>query len=530
MAWPVLLLSVGGLLLGWCLDRVPGMVHAAAALSLSWGVLMAVRRPAAGDGRDDGSPGLRLGLLLCGLVAGVVLLYGAVTALLMRTLFFEFKAAWRYEVIPHGLLDLAALGAAVLLAWRSQRDDRLVTVLMWLLAFAGLWLAMLSPPMTHDRSGAVGTAPAGAMPWPSVLMLILAGTLTGFTCLEGLRIQRRRVRAWPNHLINLTSPPRSWRGFRYSAGIIGVLVLVLACVLIGFPRTTWGAVPAGLSLLILASRRWNENLADAGLALITIGVVAFFIQLAPPSGRAPTYAEHFCRAMVGLTVMAFIWHWLAGVWVQQLDNRKAWTTTGRMIRTAQRVGYLVAATAVLIGFQLALWPRSEYVTETDDSLARWIWGLGGYTLLVLMLTFASVRTGKATLGYLVLFTLLAMATFVGVRAPAGPELQWWRYHWPAVLPVIGLVSVVLSALSRKTRHGAAFTEPLLIGGVLLIPMSALAGVAFGDPSGLNIAPGAIAATFYLLSAVYLLAAFVPGPRTFLMLSAILALVGVWHQL
>src|SRR5207244_6798707 len=94
-----------------------------------------------------------------------------------------------------------------------------------------------------------------------------------------------------------------------------------------------------------------------------------------------------------------------------------WTTAGRLVRTARRVGFLIACTAVLISIQLTFWPWRPDIVNTDNSMRRWIGGMGGNALLLFALLTALRHTRKYTLGWLVLLTIGSCVEFVLIRAP-----------------------------------------------------------------------------------------------------------------
>ena len=146
-------------------------------------------------------------------------------------------------------------------------------------------------------------------------------------------------------------------------------------------------------------RRWNENLADAGLALITLGVVSScMIGFSRPVWSARGYADILNRALLGLAVMTAVWHWLARVWEQQLDNNRPWTTTGKLVRTARRVGFLIAATGVLIGLHRR--SADAALDREFGQLAPAMGGGFGWTRLGFSALLSARGTRRTTVGWL----------------------------------------------------------------------------------------------------------------------------------
>jgi hypothetical protein len=198
-----------------------------------------------------------------------------------------------------------------------------------------------------------------------------------------------------------------------------------------------------------------------------------------------------------------------------------------LIRNVQRIGYLCGATGVLVSIQLAFWPKFPVVDNLDDSLSRWIGGLAANGLLVLALTYAACRTKKSTLAWLVCFAVASTAAFILIRLGDAPVAQWWALHWPIVMPLLAAVSLALTAAAARSGTWRPFAEPLLLLAVMLAPIAGVAGVLLTGE--LPTMPAWIpAVVFGLLVGVYLLAAVRPGPRSYVVLAAICAVMAVWH--
>jgi hypothetical protein len=341
----------------------------------------------------------------------------------------------------------------------------------------------------------------------------------GFAALEGAAHRHRRARAWPDALENLTAPPPAWPGFRYSVGIVGVAILVLTCVHVA---TIWAAASAflaGGALLAMVGRRWEENLADLGVGLLSIGIASLPLVVLRGQEK-PTwlwFANVFNGLVVGLAAATGLWHWLAGVWEQQLDGARPWTTTGRLIRNARRVGFLCAATGVLVSLQLAFWPRFPRVEGFDDGTSRWFFGVGADLLLVLALTWSARAAGKATLAWLAVFAVASLASFVLIRLGDHPLPLWWNRHWPLAIVVLAGVSLHLAVAAHRRVGWRPFGEPLLLFGLLIGPAAGLAGATLAQFQ--TMPTWVPAATFAALTCVYTLAAVRPGPRAYIIPAA-----------
>jgi len=237
-------------------------------------------------------------------------------------------------------------------------------------------------------------------------------------------------------------------------------------------------------------------------------------------------AEVFNRALLGLALMTGLWYWLAGVWHQQLDNDQPWTTTGRLVRTAQRVGYMTGALALLVSFHLSLWPQLSYAHTVDAEGWRWGWGLAANGLLFLSLTGAALQTRRSTLAWLAVLTTFSVVAFMLVRSPHSWLGKGWATCWPTLIAVVGLTMVLLASLVSRSKRCRPFFEPTYLVGVFLAPLIAMAAVLLTDP--MRLPQWVPSATFGCLTLLYVFAATVPGPRTFAAVAAICAVMGFWQ--
>jgi hypothetical protein len=515
------------------------LVHGAAALSLVWGLagwaLTIVSAKSAGAGQPraqlrDWVSVLRVATLALGLLAFIVLLYHAVYEAVFRSgwslTFLLPGREIQSETWNYGFLDIALLAGALVAARVQTRDRRLNTAMFWLAIFAGLWVAtqtelVRTVPLAGFKVQEVATR------WSGVFMAWSAAVVGAFTLAAGYEQYRRRLSAWPNELWKLTTPAPEWPEFRYSVGVMSVLVLVLGLLNLTMPWTPFAGFVTGAALLALAAREWEENLADVGLALMTMGVVSLVALWRPvATSESDHFAEIINRAMIGLAIMAAFWHWLGDVWKQQLDQGQAWTTAGRLIRPTRRVGYLVAATGLLVSMNLAMWPLLHFAGP-DHSAWRWVWGLAGNLLLTAAIGFATLRTGKPTLGWLALLAAGTTFGFVLARTRGSAAELWWTHYWPIALAGVAAGLLLLAAAIRRSEYWQAFWESVYLSAILVLPMMAIAGTAAVEL--LRLPRWVPSATFGCLAGVYLLAAIVPGPRGFMVAAAICAAVGVYMQ-
>lgn len=507
-------------------------VHASAGLCLAWGVvahIVARFRPRMPESlAQDALAVLNVMQIVLALIVGIVMLYVATTAVLTRIPslpFFSFRPAWQVYVWPSGTLDLALVAIAALLAWWRTGSGGIMTGMMWLLVLMSLWSALRIPAaITVEENGISHTI---LVDWVSPFVFGTAVTLAAFTLLSGMLGHRRRVEAWPDHLDDLLTAGPDWPGFRYSAGIIAVIVLALGCVFIVSPATPFAALLAGVSVLALTNRHWNENYADAGLGLITLSIISFLMIGVPDiRGNKPEYfAAVFGRALLGLAITTAFWHWLAGVWDQQLDNGRAWTTAGRLIRPCRRLGFLLGAIGVLVSIQLAFWPKLPNVYIKDDSLGRWLWGVLPNLILLSALMRSARHTQKSTLAWLAMCAFVSLTGFIIIRSAGSFIYTGFLEYWPLILALAAGVLAVAAYGASRSAAWKPFHEPTYVLAVLVAPILAISGASVIGSRA--IPPWVATATFGTLACTYLLTALLPGPRRFIVLTFVCAAAAVY---
>jgi hypothetical protein len=529
--------SLAGILVCWNLrwpasQPVPLIVHASAALCLAWGLLahgihrMRPEGTTIPAGRDLVAV-LQVTQLTLGLIVAVLMFYVAVMAVLMRIPslpFFSYHPRVQVLVWGSGVYDLALIAAAALLAWRRTANGTLMTGLFWLFLLMWLWAALQIPETNVVVRE--GIAYPVLNDWLSPFLVGAAMTLAGFGVLAWLLAHRRRASAWPDRLSDLVDPAAEWPGFRYSAGVAAAMLLILGCILVVSPLTPIAALLAGASVLGLATRAWDENLADTGLGLITLAVVSLLMLSIPEAqpNRASYFAAVFSRAILGLAVMTAFWNWLARVWEQQLDNGEAWTTAGRLIRPCRRVAFILGATAVLVSAHLAFWPKLPWVDTTDNTLGRWVWGLVANVILLAVLVGVARRTGRPTMAWLASFVTACIGAFAVSRSTGLLYSMFFKY-WPLMFASGAAACLVIARLTMHSHAWRAFFEPAYVLGVLVNPVVAIMGATF---LASRIIPTWVdPATFGVLAGSFLLAAFLTGPRRFIVLTSVCALAAIW---
>lgn len=416
---------------GWTLVTVstarPAEVfcHTAAALAGWWmfAALLVSRRPE-GWARDA-----RAAFVMTAAAA-------AVTALVLLGFSAVAVTIWRVRAVPlpvytpytawQGLLDIGMLAVALLLIRSLGRWSAWPAAALWLTIFAGTWWGLMLPM----------TSPWAVSPWPSWLTWgtcvqtawswpLLAAVLAWVS-----RDWRRQERAWPDRLGELirTSPP--WKGLQTSALVIGLVLIPTglwhtfstgtgACQVARL--TTWNMAAAALALSTFIAWRWSDTLAELALSLWSVSLAAFgattALEWTASAGEAAPIDQMPAvqtGVLAGLAAASGLWFWLAGHWQRQLHRGRPWTAAGRLIPLADRIGFLAAALAVLVGAKMAFWP-SFMGTSSDDSTERLVVASVFYLLLTIVCLYGAWQTRRTARFHLAGVVVLIWVLFLGQR-------------------------------------------------------------------------------------------------------------------
>jgi hypothetical protein len=178
------------------------------------------------------------------------------------------------------------------------------------------------------------------------------------------------------------------------------------------------AAMAGAALFGMLWERWNRGLADIGMALVTVAVCAVATVFIPaePTALEDRFPLIFSTLIIALAVMAWLWTWLSKVWKDQLDQGRAWTTTGHLVAPAVDFSVQVAAIALIIAFALAAWPKLRGISIADDSFARVGFGLAAQLLLLLVLLWCGRQTQRTRFTQAAILGVVNLLIYIGVRA------------------------------------------------------------------------------------------------------------------
>ena len=418
---------------GWTLVRVAKvpashvgevLSHTAAALAAWWMLAAGLTR----RWPDRWAADARAAFIMTGATAAVasliLLTYSAVGVTYWRlTQTFDIVPIYVPSTAWQGLLDIGLLAVAAQLSRLARRWAGLPIATLWLVLFAGTWWGLMLPP-----------APALTMGgWPGWLTwLVWVQTAWAWGLLGGLLVWVWRgwciqERAWPGDLGSLVQAGRAWPGLEPTATAIGFALLPLG-LWHAFSTgadghqvarlTTWDMAAGALALSIYVGWHWSRTVAELSLSLWTVSLAALGATTAQEivAGRTPIERLPVVHtgALAGLTAATLLWSWLGRVWRQQLRDGRAWTTAGRLIPLVDRVGFLAAALAVLVGAKLALWPGMPY-GSADDSPARLLTGSAAHGLLIAICAYTARRDGKPTMWWLAGLAAVDWGMFLWLR-------------------------------------------------------------------------------------------------------------------
>ncbi len=295
---------------------------------------------------------------------------------------------------------------------------------------------------------------------------------------------RTRRRIWAERPHDLPRPALPHRAF-HQVLLVAATLVGIAGVLLG----SHGLMPAALggaalSTLIIGHRRISDRTGELGLLLLLGAVV---------SAGSAWIGQRYAGTVVGWLVAALWLTWLARFWEQQLLDGRPWTTAGRLIPVARRLG-LVATAGALVWLAAALLSGSLADVGSGASVA-----IG---LLALLLWSVHCRESRsaggstAALGAILALgvVLLASAVFSSLH-----PFQWGDTRLvltPAVLVGLGALLLALRVgPARGTRPEETVFNAWLAG---LLPIAVLLlllwrGTWRHEPGGAGRGSGGLAA-------------------------------------
>ncbi|MCG8407207.1 MAG: hypothetical protein MI923_18570 [Phycisphaerales bacterium] len=479
--------------------------------------------------------------LVSGTIAAAIIVYVLVLATGFR--FTAQDSQTSATLTSEGVVTLGSLIAAIALFWinsrdRTDRNRQQPTVMLVLIVLLIWWTSLMLPGASvSGQISKLRRLPfqPSWWTWTFQFQTSLALLLAAAAVLQDWRYRSRRKRAWPDRLDDLLQPYAQWPGYIQTEAVIASIVLILGVYqVMQAGQHRWQpqianmltSLTAGITCLYMTYRRWSANTAGLGMALTTLAIVALacaFAALFQPANESIEYASRLPvrlnAILLALWVMISIWFWLTRFWDQQLLDGTAWTTTGKMIPYAQRTGFLLTAIAVLVAFQMALWPARAMSTIEDNNTARLVLGSVAILLLLLMSVRNARRIDSTPLAGLAVAFLIAEIAFLFVRVPHSSSRGWLIQYNPAVLSIVALPTLALAESLQKTTW-RPFAAPLWFLALLILPAWALLQLL---PPARPPAEWVRPTTFAILGLVYVMAGLREHRRALLVLGAVLLL-------
>lgn len=473
--------------------------------------------------------------LVSGIATSVIITYVWLYAVGLRLLDPDHAADQQLDAT--GLFTIAAMLCAALL-WTTagknpQQPALLLALAALLVAWSSLMIPMPSLGYTIPRQMRSSLQPSW-WTWTFQLQIGLSLLLLFAALLQDTRYRHRRKNAWPDKLDDLIAPYSQWPVYPETEAVIASIVLLLGVYQIvragptGWELRTANGVAcliAAVTCLYMAYRRWSGNTAELGIALLTTAVVSWGCSLSSAFEQSADieYADRipilFNAILFSLWLLMGLWSWLAGFWKQQLNDGRAWTTTGRMIPYADRTAFMLIAIGALIAFQMALWPAQGMSTHADDSLARILCGAIAIALLALGALRRARRRNSTPVATLSVAIFVAMFIFVFLRLPVSPLRGWLIQYNGVVLSALALPTLLVAELIVTTTW-RSFAAPLWFMALLVLPSRAM--LALLSPERLP-SEWVQPMTLAVLGALYGFAGSRERRRAFLVLAAVLLL-------
>lgn len=479
--------------------------------------------------------------MVCGVCAIGILAFTMGTAIWLRVTEPDaIGTALNWE----GLLALVPIAAAVVLGIVRRLATPLPTALLIVTAFAAAWTSLMIPTAIwgadipqHMRF----PMQPGWWTWTFNFQAQLSVILVFGAIIQDRYFRKRRANAWPDRLDLLIEPYSRWPGYIQVEATLAALVLVLGVFQIIRPaRPGWelpvatcaSALAAGIACLYMTHRRWSGNTALLGLTLLSLAYAAAACaigSLLPAESDGLEYAVRIPvtlnAVLFGLWIAIAHWLWLVRFWDQQLLDGVPWTTAGRMIPCARTTALYLSALAVVIAFQMAIWPQRARYPDADDGLYRIIFGVLALLLLVRLTAKAARRFNSNVFASTAVAVAVALAIFTLVRLPYNRGRGWLVQYAPVVLAACTPPLLLWAERLEKNRNWRVFAAPIWFLSLLFIPAVAISQLL----GALRLAEAWIQpAALVILAVTYAIAGLREHRRAFLVLAAVLC-IAAWVQ-
>ncbi len=365
----------------------------------------------------------------------------------------------RRQFSSHATALAAALALPALLAGGLHPDAWTVAAVIVLLAGvaaahlallgvgAALWALVATPFTAAYIFGAAGPRPLLAQHIHGLLPFALGAVALALVLWAVLRDWRHRARIWHADPARLVDPPPPHRTSSRLAVAFSVLTTATALLRPDAVLTPIGLALAAYACLGVGHRRRSNALGAAGLAMGSAAVLTVPIAWLPSSPA---------NAMLGAALAGMHMLWLARFWQQQLDDGRPWTTTGRLISAARRLGQMAVGAEVLF---VGLW----FFGPDAASAGGW----QAYVVFIALTLHATLLIGDAVRTGGVPSALAGSAALVVAGIAAVQIAQPARVAAPlaAVLGVAALL-LALRTTAQRAPVAHAWAYNAYVGGLL----------------------------------------------------------------
>lgn len=305
--------------------------------------------------------------------------------------------------------------------------------------------------------------------------LLLSAAALAAVCGEGFWRRRFRQTVWIKSPEQLLNDPRGANVAATLGGLCGIAAGVAW--MPTMQTSAWS--PIGLALAGLAILGWGHFFGSAGIGFAGLLAVGAAVAAIPTAW----FGAATVGPLVGWVLAACWMLWLAKFWDQQLDEGRAWTTTGALIPIARgaALAFAMALLRQAFDFAFVLTPGTTIFQKTVILLS----------LLFLMIAFlrSAQRQGSyaSTLGFWVagwslffvtfgsmdyLIPFLCLFSAILVSARVNPRLRTPRdtmfVHWVVFWFLIPSVVGAMLFLQTGSPNVAQSVSLLVLGIVLSI--------------------------------------------------------------
>lgn len=339
-----------------------------------------------------------------------------------------------------GVMLLLVVAVAVAATIRISAGLLIARTAMWA-SIAAIGVVLLSWHGAAAQAGDVVLLACGA----GALLLFLLIILFDW---------RRRIAVWHSDPRRLVEPPPKHR-FAYGLVLmIAILVAVAGVVLRESILTPFAIWLAAYAVLGIGHRAQSDTVGELGLAMIV---------LVPATAGTAWLPASPANSLIGTALGGALMLWLARFWSQQLNDGRPWTTTGRLIPAARRIGCAVVGLEVFLA--------TTWVFDERAAAAGW----QAVPAVLFLFLHGSMLIRDAKNHRDPGIALAGCAAMLALAVPLHGLIVGWGATW-SLGAVVGIVAMLIAI-----RGGAAVTTTWPTNAYLaaILPGVVVLGCAHG---------------------------------------------------